>query len=522
MGILGDIAKRDLTGGIRKEDMIYIENCELLGKEKCTLLSNISATPFMFGGLASLRAIIDDCRVDVEARKGVDNCPIPKELLDLKNYWKEKLDECRERNGDCGEISRRYEETCNEISEWKKMLKLGEYISSEKKIVLYPDAMMQCDNVHFDQLLVSTFVHETMHAYFDRDGHEMYPYIPFIEEPLAEFGMLLFLKESGHKFYDWAYDNVKNKKTCYRFGAALMDRHIKEGQNSTIRQFLEQYKVYVAERPMCPTENVDGSIIVDAPQCGKNNANPVVVLPNWQNVFNYPPRYFYDAATNTLGLDGTWSRLDRLNIRQDVDIYIDIRIDIHHHGLDMVDNIYLGEHFDCEHPYDLDEILSYGKLIISSQNAKFKAINGIPVLKSNNKPFLDSCGDDCYEVCRNGKWGAVDGDLNGVIPFKYDCIWSFNEHGFCQVEVYGKYGLVDKQGKEIVPVLYDHINNFQNGFATMKDSHGRWGVIDCHGDIVVPCKFDNEVAFDKNGVAKVEKDSEEYFINTKGERVEIN
>ena len=48
------------------------------------------------------------------------------------------------------------------------------------------------------------------------------------------------------------------------------------------------------------------------------------------------------------------------------------------------------------------------------------------------------------------------------------------------------------------------------------------GVIDCHGDIVVPCKFDDEVAFDKNGVAKVKKDGEGYFINTKGERVEIN
>ena len=37
----------------------------------------------------------------------------------------------------------------------------------------------------------------------------------------------------------------------------------------------------------------------------------------------------------------------------------------------------------------------------------------------------------------------------------------------------------------------------------------------------MPCKFDDEVTFDKNGVAKVKKDGEVYFINTKGERVEI-
>ena len=73
--------------------MMVIDNHELLGEKNCELLSSISATPFAFGGLASLRDIIDGCRVDVEARKGVDNCPIPKELLDLKNYWKEKLDE---------------------------------------------------------------------------------------------------------------------------------------------------------------------------------------------------------------------------------------------------------------------------------------------------------------------------------------------------------------------------------------------------------------------------------------------
>lgn len=480
-------------------DMMVIENHELLGEENCKLLSSISATPFVLGGFASLRGIIDGCCVAVEARKGVVKCSIPKELLDLENYWKEKFDECRERDGDCWEISLRYEEICKEIFEWGEMLKLGEYISSENKIVLYPDAMRQCDKVHFDQLLVSTFVHETMHAYFDRDGHEMYPYIPFIEEPLAEFGMLLFLKESGHKFYGWAYDNVKNKKTCYRFGSALMDRHIKEGQNSTIRQFHEQYKVYVAERPMCPTENVDA-------------------LPNWQNVFNYPPRYFYDAATNTLGLDGTWDGNHRINVRHGVDFDISIHYLC---GLDIVDNIYLGEHFDFEHSYGLDEILSCGKLVVSSQNAKFKAINGIPVLKSNNKPFLHSCGNDCYEVCRNGKWGAVDGNLNVVIPFKYDCIWSFNEHGFCEVEISGKYGLVDKQGKEIVPVLYDKINNFQKGFATMKDTHGRWGVIDSHGDIVMSCRFDDEVKFDENGVAKVKEDGKEYFINTQGEKVEI-
>ena len=92
------------------------------------------------------------------------------------------------------------------------------------------------------ELLVSTLAHEAMHAYFNRPGHETFPYIYYVEEPLAEFGMLLYLHETKSKFYKWAYDDVKSKTTCYKYGANLMDQCLYEGTPSLTRDYLEAYR----------------------------------------------------------------------------------------------------------------------------------------------------------------------------------------------------------------------------------------------------------------------------------------
>ena len=63
---------------------------------------------------------------------------------------------------------------------------------------------------YLDYLLLTTFVHETMHAYFDRPEHSGFPYAYFVEEPMAEFGMLLFLKETKmpDTLQKWAYEDI--------------------------------------------------------------------------------------------------------------------------------------------------------------------------------------------------------------------------------------------------------------------------------------------------------------------------
>lgn len=369
-------------GGLRKEDRLHITNSNLLTGEQIDLLSIIAAKPFCFGGFESLTSIIDEGSVSVEVQKGVYTYSVPLELKTLKNYWDTVISEQKLANDDCttmiDEAIRRSNEIGQEIEAWKSMLKLGEYLPKDNIIVLYPEAMEKCiaakgwEMDHFNLLLLTTFVHETMHAYFDRKGHETYPYIPFIEEPLAEFGMLLFLKETGHEFYEQAYNNVKVKTTCYKYGASLMDRHIYEcnllngSYESTIRQFLESYKVYIAERPKYPTEKVDGRDIVDITARGSENAQKRIVIPNWQNVVDYPPRYFYDDVTKTLGLDGVWTN-DIMCSNPVIDFIAHLHIDS-----ERIANVYLGEHFDCVNKRVVKLIASLGNVIVSPANTTFK------------------------------------------------------------------------------------------------------------------------------------------------------
>lgn len=381
--VLGNMIIRQTMGGLRKEDLLKVtDDYNLLTGEQIDLLSIIAAKPFCFGGFESLTSIIDEGAVSVEVQKGVYTCSVPLELINLKKYWDRVISEQNRADDDCSTMTdvalRRSNEIGQEIEAWGNMLKLGEYLPKDKIIVLYPEAMKKCiaakgwEMDHFNLLLVTTFVHETMHAYFDRKDHETYPYIPFVEEPLAEFGMLLFLKETGHEFYEQAYNNVKVKTTCYKYGASLMDRHIYEcnllngSYESTIRQFLESYKVYIAERPKYPTEKVDGRDIVDITARSSENARQGIVITNWHNVFDYPPRYFYDDVTKTLGLDGVWTN-DIMYSNPVIDFIAHLHIDS-----ERIANVYLGEHFDCVNKRVVKLIASLGNVIVSSANTTFK------------------------------------------------------------------------------------------------------------------------------------------------------
>ena len=73
---------------------------------------------------------------------------------------------------------------------------------------------------------------------------------------LAEFGKLLYLKETNCVFYDWAKADTENK-TCYRYGAKLMDLYI-DGKNQC-RSILEDYKTEVKSllQSLCPKLNVN-------------------------------------------------------------------------------------------------------------------------------------------------------------------------------------------------------------------------------------------------------------------------
>ena len=455
----------------------------VLVSEWQNLITAFAKRPFNFGGYSSIDDILDKLGVNVILESGiVSERVVPRELKDAEKFWEEEYRKLGEENSGTNNDKIRKDRQIAEINWgmarqsiyfWEKMPLRGCYIPDENVIKLYPDEMKgEYDGKRMEELIVSTLAHEVMHAYFNRPGHNNYPYAVLVEEPLAEFGMLLYLKETNCVFYDWAKADVASKNTCYRYGANLMDQHLSAGQSSSLRNYLEAYKIMLPAYSVLEINN--GIVSLPPSQVQINipvSGSPTTILPHWRDVFTYPPRYFYDAATKTLGLDGNWEVVHRGN--RFIDIHILCHIDE-----SLIDHLYLGDNFDYI-PYRLKGY----EVSVSPNNSNFYAINGVLFGRNDNKPCLSSCGDGLYEICRNGKWGVIDDQLNQIIPNKYDCIWSFDKNDLIQVRIDSHYSLVNKQGIEQVPPIYDHITLNKDGYYTVKHD-GREFWIDKDGNVI--------------------------------------
>jgi len=446
--------------------MNIIDNHLLLTKAQTLLLQQCSNLAFQIEKFSSLDDILTKLKVNVVIEPGIPKRTIPSEIEEAVEYWKEEIKrlENSPMNEEHVEVYNNYEKALVEKRDWCQMTLRGLYDPKANVIKLFPEEMKQeYRGNRMDELLVSTLAHEAMHAYFNRPGHKRMPYVVFVEEPLAEFGMLLYLKNTKSSYYQWAYKDVRNKKTCYRYGVNLMKKHIKEGTPSPTRQYLEKYKFLLGKFDM-PSVNRSGNLTL--PQGGGSpiaiNGRPV--LARWKDLFKYPPRYFYDPKTKTLGLDGYWESKPE----HDTHYYVEI----HHFAISHdVDNIYLGDHFFIRHDYLLHYILSRVPVTVSSKNNDFIAINGIPINKHDNEPFLSKCGDGYYELYRNGKWGVIDIKLRTIVPFNYDYVWSFDENDLIEVEKNDLRGLVNKKGEEQVPVEYESISPINyDGTYTVKQN----------------------------------------------------
>lgn len=249
-----DLARIDYskcTLDIEQEHKLNTVICDRTG------CKNFEKCRFILGEYSSILEMLEQMNIEVCIDPDIKYHPIPAELNEAEEYWKAEVERLRDTPVDKSEYQdalQKLENIREEKKNWSLMILRGCYVREEKRIILYPNAMQKeyCGE-KMDELLVSTLVHEIMHAYFDRPGHKNLPYLPFIEEPMAEFGMLLYLKETDklknfpdgtNEWYDWAYNDVKQKKTCYRFGAYLMDRYLIEGSHSNLRRLLDEYKTY--------------------------------------------------------------------------------------------------------------------------------------------------------------------------------------------------------------------------------------------------------------------------------------
>ena len=192
--------------------------------------------------------------VCIQIAPGIKCHVVPSELSKEIAYWQDVLKTFKTDDPEYKEISDTLEKLHEEERAWKTFPIRGEYLREDKIIKLYPEEMHEeCDidggktpGLSMYSLLVSTLAHESMHAYFDRTVCRSLPYVGRVEEPLAEFGMLLYLYETNQEYiFNWARNDVRSKRTYYRYGDALMSLHLATAdadRDSLTRRDLERYK----------------------------------------------------------------------------------------------------------------------------------------------------------------------------------------------------------------------------------------------------------------------------------------
>lgn len=247
MSIWSDIEDRSMGDTVRKED-------ELLTKEEILFLQACTLLPFKIGSFSSIDDLLSKLGVCIQIAPGIENHVVPSELLKERDYWEKEQKKWKEDSPEYNEIWDILKRIGDEIRAWQAFPIRGEYLREDKIIKLYPEEMhMERDRdgrktpgLSMYSLLVSTLAHESMHAYFDRTVRHSLPYVGRVEEPLAEFGMLLYLYETKQKYiFNWARNDVRSKRTYYRYGDALMSLHLAtedaDGYSLT-RRDLEIYK----------------------------------------------------------------------------------------------------------------------------------------------------------------------------------------------------------------------------------------------------------------------------------------
>ena len=247
MSIWSDIEDRSSGETVREEDKLLTEE-ETLFLQACTLL------PFKIGSFSSIDDLLEKLGVCIQIAPGIKCHVVPSELLKEKDYWEKERKKWKEDSPEYNEIWDILEKIGDEIRAWQAFPIRGEYLREDKIIKLYPKEMYEeCESdggktpgLSMYSLLVSTLAHESMHAYFDRTVRRSLPYVRQVEEPLAEFGMLLYLHDTKQKYiFNWARNDVRSKRTYYRYGDALMSLHLAtEDANgdSLTRSDLEIYK----------------------------------------------------------------------------------------------------------------------------------------------------------------------------------------------------------------------------------------------------------------------------------------
>lgn len=163
------------------------------------------------------------------------------------------------------------------------------------------------------------------------------------------------------------------------------------------------------------------------------------------------------------------------------------------------------------------------------EKAGFIDKNGISVLPfefSSPSSFHNGYASEVAMVDYEMKYGFI--DIFGSMQVEPCYEYAAYEGDIWKVKQNGKIGYLDINLKMIVPCEIVGSTGFINDIAvvniggTMENyiiTGGKNGYLDKKGNYLTPVQFDKAEVFEKDGTAKVTLNGEQYYINTKGERV---
>ncbi len=234
MSIWSDIEDRSIGLSVRLEDAFKVQPFRESAEQTSLRESTISAIEEVLKSLHNVPRWSSDCLSDFGAGLG--------DLVVLSDKKKTYLEVFVDRHL-LPENENDWEEGAVKILGASRVL--GEYDDGE--IILYVNNIMDAAQdapkgvlgIPYLTVLRYVYLHELMHAYFDRTGNEGHEYNYETEEGFAEFGALLLLnKLVKHDLWDeeplynhaskeemeWAIRHVERKTgflQCYARGAEL-------------------------------------------------------------------------------------------------------------------------------------------------------------------------------------------------------------------------------------------------------------------------------------------------------------
>jgi hypothetical protein len=181
-----------------------------------------------------------------------------------------------------------------------------------------------------------------------------------------------------------------------------------------------------------------------------------------------------------------------------------------------------GEHYSLPINYEENNLS-----IIQNNFGRLGFLKGNVIFPNFYDDIQPLKGGDYFRVVSGKKIGVIDMYAKEIIPPIYNEFDGFDGKYFYLFKDQ-KNGIINLKGKMVSAFIYDSVGEFNSGLAFVRmdvvfdaNTEGKdqkYGFIDETGKEVIPRKYDFAADF-ADGFAIVHLAGEEFYINTKGERV---